>query len=200
MAQIGTIWPILNIPTKYPKNLTHLTFCCKFNQSIDDISDSITHLKLAGLFNQPINKLPKSLTHLFIGSDFSKSLNVIFNKNLTCGYNTFVKIIQTCTDKKKLKLTNFHINFYYSLEVDTIIKNSSYSRDCARVGENKCNKAMYLYSELEYRTNVMCLLNKSQKNKILQLYCDKKFFEFENEMMEVLKKKSSDCTIDFNII
>ena len=75
-------------PRKYPKNLTHLTFYCLFNQSIDNLPNSIRNLELSYSFNQFINRFPKNLTHLIFVNSFNKPVNNLPN---TINHLTFVK-------------------------------------------------------------------------------------------------------------
>ena len=57
-----------------PNSLIELTFTwgSKFNQSIENLPNSIIHLKLGREFSQSVNILPASLTHLTLDREFIK--------------------------------------------------------------------------------------------------------------------------------
>jgi hypothetical protein len=67
--------PYFDIISKYSK-LT-LKYC--FNQSVDNLPNTITHLTLGGCFNKSVDNLPYSLTHLTLGGNFNGSLDYLPN-------------------------------------------------------------------------------------------------------------------------
>jgi hypothetical protein len=79
-------------PKKYPSNLTHLTFGKKFNQSIDNLPNSLTHLifnSIDGDFNQSMDNLPESITHIILSKKYNKPLDNLPLSliNLQTGYS-----------------------------------------------------------------------------------------------------------------
>ncbi len=57
------------------EDYTHLTLQKRFNQSIDNLPNSITHLTLGNYFNQPINNLPNSITDLTLSLKYNNKIN-----------------------------------------------------------------------------------------------------------------------------
>jgi hypothetical protein len=78
-----------------PNSITHLTLGDYFNQPVENLPHSITHLTFGAYFNQPVNKLPSSITHLSFGEHFNQPLDNLPNTltHLLLGYN-FNKTIQ----------------------------------------------------------------------------------------------------------
>uniref|UniRef100_A0A6C0CC82 F-box and FNIP repeat-containing protein n=1 Tax=viral metagenome TaxID=1070528 RepID=A0A6C0CC82_9ZZZZ len=60
-------------------NVTHLTFCCLFNQTINNsIPPFVSHLTFGDYFNKPINDcIPYSVTHLTFGHEFNQPIKGI---------------------------------------------------------------------------------------------------------------------------
>ncbi len=50
-----------------------------FNQSIDNLPNTITYLSLGEKFNKSIDNLPNSITHLTLGYDFNQPINNLPN-------------------------------------------------------------------------------------------------------------------------
>ena len=64
-----------NININLPCSLTHLTFGCEFNQTVDNLPCSLTHLIFGYEFNQIVDNLPCSLTHLIFVRNFNQKIN-----------------------------------------------------------------------------------------------------------------------------
>ena len=66
-------------PKKYPSKLTHLTFCDNFNQSVDNLPDSLTHLTIGNCLISNFLKINK------IQKMSIKNLKIFFEKLNECG-------------------------------------------------------------------------------------------------------------------
>jgi hypothetical protein len=106
-------------PTKYPSNLTHLTFCDNFNQPIDNLPNSITHLTLGNKFNQQIDNLPNSITHLTLGNKFNQQIDNLPNslKLLMVQINTLLYLLQMNSSDKNF-INKFKYNINLSIKID----------------------------------------------------------------------------------
>ena len=60
-----------------PESLTHLEFGDMFNQPVENLPNSLTHLEFSCIsyFNQAVENLPNGLTHLIFGSSFSQTVD-----------------------------------------------------------------------------------------------------------------------------
>ena len=60
-----------------PRHLTYLEFSysCIFNDTVDDLPDTLTHLIFGYAFNKSVDKLPATLTHLTFGYNFNQSVD-----------------------------------------------------------------------------------------------------------------------------
>lgn len=106
--------------SKFPLNMTHLTFEDKFNKSVKKcIPSTVTHLTFGDYFSHPIkDSIPSSVTHLIFGDSFDYQIkNFIpssvkylefgysFNKNIKGCIPASVThlILGSCFDNSKLK-------------------------------------------------------------------------------------------------
>jgi len=66
-----------DIPHTFPflPHLTKLVFGATFNQTADNLPDSLTSLEFGTNFNQEVNHLPVSLTHLSFGNSFNHQMD-----------------------------------------------------------------------------------------------------------------------------
>ncbi len=67
------------IPKKYPKKLNHLIFGKKFNQSVDNLPNTITTLAFGEDFNKLVNNLPNNITFLSLCYRFNQPVDNLPN-------------------------------------------------------------------------------------------------------------------------
>ena len=57
-----------------PNSIINLTFGSNFNQPVDNLPNSIINLTFGWKFNQPVDNLPNSVINLTFGSDFNQTM------------------------------------------------------------------------------------------------------------------------------
>ena len=57
-----------------PNSISHLTFIGGFDQPVNNLPNSISHLTFEYCFDQPVNHLPNSIIHLTFGDNFNQQL------------------------------------------------------------------------------------------------------------------------------
>jgi hypothetical protein len=119
------LWRHFITPTKIQETITHIIFCDKFDQPINDyIPDSVTHLKFGRSFNCPIlNCIPDSVTHLEFGLLFNQPIkDCIPNslKHLKFG-NFFNQSAQRCIPNS---VTHLRFGKYYGQSIKNSIPDS----------------------------------------------------------------------------
>jgi hypothetical protein len=126
-----------------PQTLTHLTFGCYFNQSVDKLPETLTHLTLGDKFNKSVNYLPKNIKNLKLMCDNNlinklpdhiKKLYVVFyaqekfNKNIINLPTTIDEIvIENEFYKKYFKNIPFGVKFtFMSNKNNKLVKRYTY--------------------------------------------------------------------------
>lgn len=67
---------LLSKPTNiYLSSIKYITFGKIFNQSVNNLPDTILGIKFGHDFNQPVDKLPNNLIYLEFGENFYQSVN-----------------------------------------------------------------------------------------------------------------------------
>jgi hypothetical protein len=102
-----------------PNTLTHINFGRRFNQSVDNLPNNLTHLTFGAWFNQSVDSLPNNLTHLTFGVGFNQSVDYLPKNltHLTFGYSFNQKV-------DSLPSTLIEIGFYSHCKIKNNIPNS----------------------------------------------------------------------------
>jgi len=95
-------------------NLTHIIFGWFFNQSIDNLPNSLIHITFGNNFNQPFNNSLISLTHIIFGDDFNQLLpllpsltHITFGKNFDQSIDNLSKTVRYINISKKYVIPKF---------------------------------------------------------------------------------------------
>lgn len=105
---------------EFPESIEYIILTDDFNQKIN-LPNNLKYLKLGKSFNQDLNNIPKSLRTLILKSRFNKSLEHIYESNIT-RFDTYciVTALPKNLEIAKLRNSNQEFNFDIPLSLKKI--------------------------------------------------------------------------------